>query len=311
MDGGGIAEGNIPWGKVGTGLFAFIVLCTLWSGYYSTHAGSVDLVIRFGQVVRVTDPGPHLKIPYFEGIHTVELRERAYAMTLEAASKDPMELPVMITLNWAVNKEHVVQMYNQFGELEQFEKRIIAPRLPDAVKGVISTFAVNELLTKRADLREKARAAATQSIPQEIMTITGFAVTNVGFPKAYTDQIAKVQTAREKANEQEQELRQQNFKAQERTNTAKADADAVKAKADGDAYAIEKNAAADALRIQLTGKSTLDNLDRQAKIIASSPLLVDLKRAETWNGKLPEHYWGGDATAATMFSMPGTVAKQK
>jgi regulator of protease activity HflC (stomatin/prohibitin superfamily) len=119
-----------------------------------------------------------------ESRQTIELRERAYVKTYESASRDPMELTVSVALNWAVNKEHVVQLYNQFGDLEQFENRIIAPRLPDAVKAVVSRFAVNELLTKRNELRDQAKDAAFAVIPQQIITITGIAVTNVEFPKA-------------------------------------------------------------------------------------------------------------------------------
>lgn len=302
---------GFPLKTIALCVFGAFALLTAFLGGFNTHAGSVDIVLRMGAPVRVTTPGFNWKIPYIEGRHTVELRERAFPMVLEAASRDPMELPVTVTLNWAVNKEHVIQMYNQFGDLATFEERIIKPRLPDAVKGIVSQFLTNELLTKRAELRDKARAAILSVIPQDIMTITGFAVTNVGFPKAYTDQIAKVQTQREAANEQEQILRQQNFKAQERTNTARAEAEAVKVAADASAYAIEANAKAEATRILLTGKSTLDNLDRQSKILAASPLLVDYKRAETWKGELPSHFWGGEATAAALLNMPGSVATKK
>jgi len=210
------------------GAIGLFVLISAWLAAFNTQAGTVDIVLRWGAPVRVTEPGLNFKIPYVETRHTVELRERAFTKTYESASRDPMELNVSVALNWAVNKEHVVQMYNQFGDLDQFEQRIIAPRLPDAVKAVVSRFAVNELLTKRNELRDQAKAAALAVIPQQIMTITGFAVTNVEFPKAYTQQIAAVQVAREAANAQEQELRKQNFKAQEVFNTAKAQADATK-----------------------------------------------------------------------------------
>jgi regulator of protease activity HflC (stomatin/prohibitin superfamily) len=243
--------------------------------------------------VRVTEPGLNFKIPFAETRHTVELRERAYTKSYESASRDPMELNVSVALNWAINKEHVVQMYNQFGDLDQFEQRIIAPRLPDAVKAVVSRFAVNELLTKRNELRDQARAAALAVIPQQIMTITGFAVTNVEFPKAYTQQIAAVQVAREAANAQEQELRKQNFKAQEVFNSAKAQADATKAQADAEAYSIA-----------IKGKAQLDIQERQAAILKSNPLLIDWERAvRLVPGVLPQTFVGGDGSAALMFQL--------
>src|SRR5262245_60637448 len=275
---------------------ALLVLLTLCPAAFNTHAGTVDIVLRRGAPVRVTEPGLNFKLPYVESRHTVELRERAYVKTYESASRDPMELNVSVALNWAVNKEHVVQMYNQFGDLDQFEQRIIAPRLPDAVKAVVSRFAVNELLTKRTELRDQARAAALAVIPQQIRTITGLRVTTVGVPKAYTNRIAAVQVAREAANAQEQVLRQQNFKAQETFNTAKAQADATKAQADAEAYAI-----------MIKGKAQLDIQERQAAILKSNPLLVDWERATRLvPGVLPQTFVGGDGSAALMFQLGAT-----
>lgn len=286
---------------IGLGLLGLFALLTLPLGVFSTDAGTVDIVLRWGAPVRVAEPGLNFKIPYVESVHTVELRERAYTKTYESASRDPMELKVSVALNWAVNKEHVVQMYNQFGALEQFENRIIAPRLPDAVKAVVSRFAVNELLTKRNELRDQAREAAFAVIPQQIMTITGFAVTNVEFPKAYTDQIAAVQVAREAANAQEQELRKQNFKAQEVYNTAKAQADATKAQADAEAYSIATK-----------GKAQLDIQERQAAILKSNPLLVDWERAQRLvPGVLPSTFVGGDGSAALMFQLGASQPEVK
>lgn len=283
---------------------ALFLLLSAWLAAFNTQAGTVDIVLRWGAPVRVTEPGLNFKIPYVETRHTVELRERAYSKTYESASRDPMELNVTVALNWAVNKQHVIQMYNQFGHLDQFEQRIIAPRLPDAVKAVVSRFAVNELLTKRNELRDQARAAALAVIPQQIMTITGFAVTNVEFPKAYTQQIAAVQVAREAANAQEQELRKQNFKAQEVFNTAKAQADATKAQADAEAYSIATR-----------GKAQLDIQQRQAEILRSNPLLIDWERAvRLVPGVLPHTFVGGDGSAALMFqlgsSQPAAVTRK-
>jgi regulator of protease activity HflC (stomatin/prohibitin superfamily) len=292
------------WLEPKTMVLAAIVLfalLTAWLSAFNTQAGTVDIVLRWGAPIRITEPGLNFKIPYVDSRHTFELRERAYSKTYESASRDPMELNVTVALNWAVNKEHVIQMYNQFGSLDQFEQRIIAPRLPDAVKAVVSRFAVNELLTKRNELRDQARAAALAVIPQQIMTITGFAVTNVEFPKAYTQQIAAVQVAREAANAQEQELRKQNFKAQEVFNTAKAQADATKAQADAEAYSIA-----------IKGKAQLDIQQRQAEILKSNPLLVDWERAvRLVPGVLPQTFVGGDGSAALMFQLGATQPASK
>lgn len=298
---------GIPTGKIAWTVVGLLFLFTVYLSAFKTHGGEVDIVLLNGNPVRVTSPGLNFKTPYFETIHTVELRERAYPVPLEAASKDPMELPVQVTLNWAVKKEHVIDMYLQYGDLAMFEERIIKPRLPDAVKGVISTFAVNELLTKRTEVREKSKAALLDVIPEDIVTITGFAITNIGFPKQYTDQITRVQVAREAANEQSEVLRKQNYVAQERTNIARAEADAVKLKADAEAYAIRQNADADAHRIQATGKSELDNLDRRGAILSKSTGIIEFQKAEAWakGAKFPDTFIGSDGAISNMWNMMG------
>ena len=291
---------GLSWGTIGIAVVLLFLLLSAWLAAFNTQAGTVDIVLRWGAPVRVTEPGLNFKFPFVETRHTVELRERAFVRTYESASREPMELKVEVALNWAVNKEHVVQMYNQFGDLDQFEQRIIAPRLPDAVKAVVSRFGVNELLTKRNELRDQAKDAAFKVIPQQIITITGFAVTNVEYPKAYTQQIAAVQVAREAANAQEQELRKQNFKAQETFNTAKAQADAIKAQAEADAYAIT-----------IKGKAQLDIQERQSAILKANPLLVDWERAQKLvPGVLPQTFIGGDGSASLLFQLGATQPKK-
>jgi regulator of protease activity HflC (stomatin/prohibitin superfamily) len=288
------------WRTIAIAVVLLFALLSAWLAAFNTQAGTVDIVLRWGAPVRVTEPGLNFKIPFVETRQTIELRERAFVRTYESASRDPMELKVEVALNWAVNKEHVVQLYNQFGDLDQFEQRIIAPRLPDAVKAVVSRFAVNELLTKRTELRDQAKEAAFKVIPQQIMTITGFSVTNVEFPKAYTAQIAAVQVAREAANAQEQELRKQNFKAQEVFNSAKAQADATKAQADAEAYSI-----------MIKGKAVLDIQERQSAIIKANPLLVDWERAQKLvPGVLPQTFIGGDGSASLLFQLGATQPKK-
>ena len=104
------------WRIIGLAAVAFIVLLSMWLAAFNTQADTVDIVLRWGAPVRVTEPGLNFKIPFAETRHTVELRERAFVKTYESASRDPMELNVTVALNWAVNKEHVIQMYNQFGQ---------------------------------------------------------------------------------------------------------------------------------------------------------------------------------------------------
>src|SRR5688572_26044164 len=48
---------------------AVVVLVLLFTGYYQVEPDEVAVVLRFGRLVRTTEPGPHLKLPF--GIESV------------------------------------------------------------------------------------------------------------------------------------------------------------------------------------------------------------------------------------------------
>jgi len=45
-------------------LLAVLALLILWTSYFQVEPAEVGVVQRFGRLVRITEPGPHLKIPF-------------------------------------------------------------------------------------------------------------------------------------------------------------------------------------------------------------------------------------------------------
>ena len=292
MPGPSLSSFNI--GSIILGLVILIVLIGVWLGIYRIDAGHVGIVKRFGNVIDVVDPGLHVKIPYADTVEEMEVRERAFTMKMEAASQDPLELPVTVTVNWLVKRNHVEQLYIQFGSLDQFEKRIIQPRLNDAVKGVTSNYTVNDLLRKRAEYRDRSQSSFGDRMPEAIQ-ITGFSIVNVGFPPEYTKAIRAKQVAREQAETEKYILERQRLTSTQVTQTAMAQRDADKARADGKAYEIKVQGEAQAEAIRIMGEA-----------LAKHPLVVEYKKVERWGGTFPTTFMGGDAGAKTLWSLPGT-----
>ncbi|MBU2533179.1 MAG: prohibitin family protein [Alphaproteobacteria bacterium] len=270
------------------------VLSIIWMGIYRIDAGHVGIVKRFGNVIDVVDPGLHVKIPYADTVEEMEVRERAFSMKLDAASQDPLELPITVTVNWLVKREEVRDLYIQFGSLDQFEKRIIQPRLNDAVKGITSGYTVNDLLRKRTEFRDTSQSAFAARMPNDIQ-ITGFSIVNIGFPPEYTKAIRDKQVAREQAETEKYVLDRQRLTTTQVTQTAMAQRDADKARADGRAYEIKVQGEAQADAIRIMGEA-----------LASHPLVVEYKKVERWGGTFPTTFMGGDAGAQTLWSLPGS-----
>ncbi len=272
-----------------------IILSIIWMGIYRIDAGHVGIVKRFGNVIDVVDPGLHVKIPYADTVEEMEVRERAFTKDLAAASQDPLELPITVTVNWLVKRDHVQNLYIQFGSLEQFEVRIIQPRLNDAVKGVTSEYTVNDLLRKRTEYRDRSQAAFAARMPEAVQ-ITGFSVVNIGFPPEYTKAIRDKQVAREQAETERFVLERQKLTSTQVTQTAMAQRDADKARADGKAYEIQVQGEAQAQAIRIMGEA-----------LAKNPLVVEYKKVEQWGGTFPTTFMGGDEGSRVLWSLPGTT----
>jgi regulator of protease activity HflC (stomatin/prohibitin superfamily) len=287
---------TLKLGSVGLALIAALVLITIWLGIYRIDAGHVGIVKRFGNVIGVVDPGLNIKVPWADTVEEMEVRERAFAMTLVAASQDPLEIPIQVTVNWLVKRDHVKELYIQFGSLDQFEKRIILPRLNDAVKGVTSAYTVNDLLRKRTEYRDRSMDTFAKRMPDDVQ-ITGFSVVNIGFPPEYTKAIRDKQVAREQAETEKFVLERQRLTSTQVTQSAEAQRDADKARADGRAYEIKVQGEAQAEAIKVMGAA-----------LAQNPLVVEYRKVEKWGGTFPTTFMGGDAGANTLWSMPGTAA---
>jgi regulator of protease activity HflC (stomatin/prohibitin superfamily) len=281
------------WGAWLALALAVVALLAVWLGVYRIDAGHVGIVKRFGNVIDVVDPGLHYKLPYADTVEEMEVRERAFSMDLEAASQDPLELPIKVTVNWLVKRAQVKDLYVQFGSLDQFEKRIILPRLNDAVKGVTSRYIVNDLLRKRVEYRDLSMKVFEERMPEDVQ-ITGFSIVNIGFPPEYTKAIRDKQVAREQAETEKFVLDRQRLTSTQVTQSAEAQRDADKARADGRAYEIKVQGEAQADAIRIMGAA-----------LAQNPLVVEYKKVERWGGTFPSTFMGGDAGANTMWSLPG------
>ena len=285
---------SLKLGSFGLAVIAALALITIWLGIYRIDAGHVGVVKRFGNVIDVADPGLHIKLPWADTVEEMEVRERAFNMTLEAASQDPLQVPLQVTVNWLGRREKVKELYIQFGSLDQFEKRIILPRLNDTVKGVTSAYTVNDLLRKRTEYRDRSMETFAKRMPDDV-EITGFSVVNIGFPPEYTKAIRDKQVAREQAETEKFVLERQRLTSTQVTQSAEAQRDADKARADGRAYEIKVQGEAQAQAIRIMGEA-----------LAQNPLVVEYRKVEKWGGNFPTTFMGGDAGANTLWSMPGS-----
>jgi len=271
-------------------LFMFIILM---GSIYTVEEGHVGIVKRFNEAVSQVDPGIHLKIPFADSIVQIETRTRKYKIELSASTtgksedgKSELQMPSRVTIsaNWNIPKSRALEVYKLYGGLEQYEDRILDPKVTRSVKQVFPHYDIESIISDRETVRNEIEVALIDALSENIVSMTAINIENVQFNSKIAAAVTKKQVAKLQLQEQRDILAKQDLKAQETTNVASAEAAGIAL------ISIEKAAA-----IEREGLAEAKAIKAKAKALGNNPLIVKLTEAQNWDGKLPLTVMGNGA----------------
>ncbi|MDE0522917.1 MAG: SPFH domain-containing protein [Boseongicola sp.] len=262
-------------------IIGLLVLFLLLGSVYTVEEGHVGIVKRWSKAVDQVGPGLHVKIPIADSIERIEVRQRKNVEDLAAATKNQLPTTATVSINWTVNRNSAMDLFIHYGGLDQFETRILDPKLRSAAKAAIARFQADELIRNR----QAAVAAIMDGMALELegfpVTVNSPQIENLSLPNAYLQAVEEKEKAREDAEKEKHKLDQQRLIAQQAVNSAEANAEAKRLEADAEAYRVLTEAQAEADAIRLINEQ-----------LGRSPLYVDLVRAKRWDGVLPQTVLG-------------------
>ncbi|WP_150526787.1 prohibitin family protein [Roseibium sediminis] len=262
--------------------------------WFTVGEGHIGVVTRFGEAQYQTGPGLHFKTPLIDSVREIEIRERKNVEELTAATANQLPITATVSVNWTVNASSGLDLFKRYGTLDQFEQRILDPKLRQAAKASISKFQASDLIRDRNAAISEIQAQMTALMEPYPVTVNSPQIENIVLPERYLEAVMAKEQAREAAAREQYELEKQKLQAQRDVQTAEADRDATKARADGTAYATIETAKAEAESIRLKGEAEAQAIREKASSIAESATLVDYERALRWNGQMPTTVMGGD-----------------
>ena len=302
------ASGRSGLGAVTTILtVAALLLTVLWGFWFTVPEGHVGVVLRFSKAIHQERPGLHTKVPWIDSVQLIEVRERKSVEKLAAATKNQLPATATVSINWTVQETAAMTLYQRYGSLEQFEERILDPKLRQASKAAISTFNADELIRNRNAAIGKIQENIVALMETYPVTVHSPQIENVDLPQQYMDAVLEKEKAREAAAREDYNLQRQKLEAQQKVQTAEAERDAVKATADGQAYKVTVEAEAEAKAIRIRGQAEASAVLAVQKAISQNPLLIEYERAKRWNGKMPSTMMGGSANV--LWSVPTSQAR--
>ena len=272
-------------------LTAAVLGSLAFGSIYTVEEGHVGIVKRFSEAKSQVEPGLHFKIPLIDSIDEIEIRTRKNVEQMSSATKEQMPITATVSVNWTVNRSAALELYRQYGSLEQFEQRMLDPRFRSAVKDALPRSTAEELIQDRSTAMGRIQTNLVSALEGLPVEVDGLQIEDIQLPPRYIQSIEAKQTELNLAAAEEHKLERQRLEALRDVNTA-----------DAKSQSILKIAEAEAEATRLRGDAEAYAIEKKAKALRDNPLIIELTKAQQWNGTLPTTVMG-DGQAIPMINL--------
>ncbi|MEI2264561.1 prohibitin family protein [Erwinia sp. CGal63] len=256
---------------------AFVVAFMLvLMSFYTVKEGERGVLLRYGKIVKIAEPGLGFKIPLIETVKTLSIHNHAMLHNnIQAYSRDQQPATMSVSVNYHVPASEVEKLYIAYTTLENMTERLIARQIPTQLENVFGQYTAISAVQDRARLVQDMQNALRKAVEGPVI-IDSVQIENIDFSDAYEKSIEDRMKAEVAIATRKQNLETEKIQAQIAITQAEAEAASQLAAAKAAAEAIRLKGAAEAEAIRLRGQALRDN-----------PALVSLTTAERWDGKLP------------------------
>ena len=277
--------------RVGIGL-AVIAILLLFSPYFTVKQNERTIVTNWGEVSYAAGPGIHFRVPVMQTLIPIPVDVRSVKLDrLNTYTVDSQELTATLVLQYRVPADKVIDVYSNLGT--SYEAKLESMVI-DRFKTVLGQVNAIELASKRGEIGRKVLDAVRADAARQYygLDVTDIQIVNVDWNDAFRQAISNASVAKARVDQQEQEKRQAEVRAQQAVVEATGRANAQVATAEGEAKSVKIRAEADAYAIRQAGEAKAIALEAQGKALGDNAKLVSLNWAQRWNGQMPQAMYG-------------------
>jgi regulator of protease activity HflC (stomatin/prohibitin superfamily) len=274
----------------GIAIFLFIII-GVFQFFYQVDAGERGVLLTFGKPsdVAITE-GLHTKIPYVQSVVKMDVKTQKYETDASAASKDLQTVHTKIAVNFKIVPESVPALYKGIGV--DYQSRVIQPSVQEVVKSATAQYTAEELITKREEVKSEIKTKLHERLVTYFINVEDISITNFDFSASFNSAIETKVTIEQEALAQKNKLAQVEYEAQQVVAAANGQRDSAIAQATGEAESIRLKAIANAEAVKITGEAQAYAIEAMNKQLAVSPAYIELKKAERWQGDVPQYVMG-------------------
>ncbi len=272
-------KNNLSPKLIGLPIVGIMTMAAAFMSYYTIDSGERGVLLRYGEVVSVSDPGLHFKLPMVDEVVKIPTRTFTGKLpNLLAYSKDQQPADMKVSITLSVTETGVKKLYIQFHDLTAAYESVVKPNINKAVKTVFGQYSAIEAVQQRQKLNADVQLAVINALSSyDFLDIKSVQVENIDFSDAYEQTIEDGMKAEVEVERYRQNLERERVEAKIVVTKAQAQADAQIKAAEAEAKSIALKSQAEAESIKQKGKALRDN-----------PEITTLIQAEKWDGVLPK-----------------------
>lgn len=182
------------WTILGVGVVVILAFMSI----RSVDAGQVGVITRFGEINREAQSGLAIKLPWpIEQIYYMDTRIQKQQEEATAATSDLQDVSATLAVNYALNRKEATRVYKEIGL--EYRDRVIIPAVQESFKAATAQYTANELLTKRADVKQKSLEIIKRRIEPYGIRVDDVSIVNFSFSQDFSKSIEAKQVAAQEA----------------------------------------------------------------------------------------------------------------
>lgn len=254
----------------------FFIIALVFGFWFTVDQGERGVKLRNGAIVSVEEPGLGFKLPIIEKVVDIDVRSRvALYENILSYSRDQQTAGLTVTVNYRVPADQVVKVYEEYGSVEALASRALDRQVLEEVKTAFGQFNAATAIQDRARLNAEVQNRIQEAVRGPIV-IESVQIENIDFSDAYEQSIEQRMLAEVEVQKVQQNAEREKVQAEIKVIQAQADAESRIAAAQAEAEAI-----------RLKGKAEAEAILARSEALNSNPALIELVKAERWNGILP------------------------
>jgi len=273
------------WGIIS--IIAIIVLAVL-SPFNTVPTGTRGVVTQFGAIKGIEQEGLVI-LPPWQKLSVFNTRaEEATIEKAVGATSDTQPVFVSLTVRYNVFPDRVAEVYEKYsrdGDLSSYVQTATA----EVFKAVTAKYTAPDLISQRAKVSTDIVEALSKKLSLYGANVINVDMRNFEFSATYMTAINQKVTQEQLRLVAENQLKTVEAEQKQKVAIAEAEANAARAKADGESYANLKIASAQAEALRIQNAALAQNKD----VLELRRIEVEMKKAENWNGALPQNIYAG------------------